>query len=43
MKRDVEEQVIQSEAALSSLKKRSQEAVSELNDQLDQLSKAKSK
>ena len=43
MKRDMEEQIIQSEAALNSIKKRSQEAVNELNDQLDQLSKAKSK
>ena len=43
IKRDMEEQAINSDAAMSSLKKRQQEAINELNDQLDQLSKAKSK
>ncbi len=42
-RRDLEEQQIQSEAQLASLKKKQQDAVNELSEQVDQLSKVKSK
>jgi len=43
MKRDLDEQALQSEQAVAATKKKSQDAQNELNDQLDQLSKVKSK
>ena len=43
MKRDLEEQQLQHEQAITTFKKKNQDAQNELNDQLDQLSKLKSK
>ncbi len=43
IRRDLEEQQIQSEAQLASIKKKQQDAVNELSEQVDQLSKVKSK
>ena len=43
MKRDLEEQQLQHEQAINTYKKKNQDAQNELNDQLDQLSKLKSK
>ncbi len=43
LRRDLDEQQIQSEAQLTSLKKKQQDAVNELSEQVDQLSKVKSK
>ena len=43
MKRDLEEQQLQHEQAIQGFKKKSQDMQNELNDQLDQLSKVKSK
>ena len=43
MRRDFEEQAMQHDQAVSALKKKQQDAVNELSDQLDSLQKAKSK
>lgn len=43
IRRDMEEQQIQNEQTVSSLRKKQQDAVNELTDQLDQLSKVKAK
>ena len=43
LKRELEAQAIQSEQQLSSMKKKQQDAVNDLSDQVDQLSKVKSK
>ena len=43
MKRDLEEQQLQHEQQLQAAKKKSQDLQNELNDQLDQLTKVKSK
>jgi hypothetical protein len=43
LRRDLEEAQIQSDAQVSSLRKKSQDAVNDLSDQLDQLQKVKQK
>ena len=43
LRRDLEEQAMQHEANAASLKKKSQDTVNELADQLDQVTKAKQK
>ena len=43
LRRDLEESQIQSEAQIASLKKKQQDAVNELSEQVDQLQKAKQK
>ena len=43
LKRDLEEQQLQHESTMSQIKKKQQDAVNELSDQVDQLNKVKSK
>ena len=43
LRRDLDEQAMQSEATAAALRKKQQDAVNELSDQLDQLNKAKQK
>ncbi len=43
LRRDLEEQLIQNESQLSSLKKKQQDAVNELSEQVDNLGKVKAK
>jgi len=43
LRRDLEEQAMQHEAVAASLRKKQQDAVNELSDQLDQVNKAKQK
>lgn len=43
LRRDLEEQVMQSEAQMAALRKKAQDASSEMADQVDQLQKVKSK
>lgn len=43
LRRDIEEQAMQHEATASQLKKKQQDTVNELADQLDQVTKAKQK
>ena len=43
MKRDLEEQALQSEAHMTSLRKKNQDAINEMSEQLDQLGRTKSK
>ena len=43
LKRDLDEQQMNYEAQIQSIKKKNQDAINELSDQMDQLSKAKSK
>jgi len=43
LRRDLEESHIQSEAALAAARKKQQDAVNELSEQLDQLQKTKQK
>ncbi len=43
LRRDMEEQQIQSETQLASLKKKQQDAVNELSEQVDNINKVKSK
>jgi myosin heavy chain 1/2/3/4/8/13/7B/15 len=43
LRRDLEESHIQSEAALAQARKKQQDAVNELSEQLDQLTKSKQK
>ena len=43
MRKEMEDQVMQSEAQIAQLRKKNNDAVNDLNDQLDQAQKAKSK
>lgn len=43
MRKDMEDQVMQSEAQIAQLRKKNNDAINDLNDQLDQAQKAKSK
>ena len=43
LRRDLEEQQIQSEAALAAARKKQQDSVNELSEQIDQLQKVKQK
>lgn len=43
LRRDLDEQAMQGEATCATLRKKQQDAVNELSDQLDQLNKAKQK
>lgn len=43
LRRDLEEQAMQHESVASSLRKKHQDAVNELSDQLDQITKQKQK
>jgi len=43
LRRDLEEQQLQSEAQIAGLRKKQQDAVNELTEQVDQLQKAKQK
>lgn len=43
LRRDLEESTIQNEQTISTLRKKNQDAVNDLSDQLDQLSKVKQK
>lgn len=43
MRKEMEDQVMQSEASIASLRKKNNDAINDLNDQLDQAQKAKSK
>lgn len=43
LRRDLDEQAMQSEATSASLRKKQQDAVNELSDQMDQLTKTKQK
>ena len=43
MRKDMEDQVMQSEAQIAQLRKKNNDAINDLNDQLDQSQKAKSK
>ena len=43
MRKDMEDQVMQSEAQIAQLRKKNNDVVNDLNDQLDQLAKNKSK
>ncbi len=43
LKRDMEEMLIHSEAQLASIKKKQNDAINELSEQVDNLSKVKSK
>ena len=43
LRRDLDEQAMQHEATAASLRKKQQDAINELSDQMDQVNKAKSK
>ncbi len=43
MRKEMEDQVMQSEQQIAQLRKKNNDAVNELNDQLDSLGKSKSK
>ena len=43
MRKEMEDQVMQSEAQIAQLRKKNTDAVNDLNDQLDQVQKSKSK
>lgn len=43
LRRDLDDQAMQGEAAQAALRKKQQDATNELSDQLDQLTKAKQK
>ena len=43
LKRDLEEQAMQSEQQMTSLRKKNQDAISEMSEQLDQVNRTKSK
>ena len=43
LRRDLQEQVLQHEAQVSSLRKKQQDVANEMSDQIDQLQKAKSR
>ena len=43
MRKEMEDQVMQSEAQIAQLRKKNNDAVNDLNDQIDQLQKNKSK